>query len=176
MLLGAPHHDSLHCLYQTPREHANPLQFLVGEVRLFLVAGAFYVAHSRFLRDSVKLSFCHAEQAAGSCLREKSWDLIVHNLPLSRRARLGVSGSSVVVVISGLRPHGRCAPRYASPTGRLNTTKSFGRRSRRRLLISRDRGQGAVLRDFTEPELGDSPDGNDFATDYVARCGVILPA
>ena len=98
---GAPDRDSVHCLYLTPREHTNPLQFFVGEVRLFLVAGVFYVAHSRFLRDPVELLFWHAEQAGSSCLREISWDLIVHNLPLCRRVRLKVSVSSVLVVIKG---------------------------------------------------------------------------
>jgi len=93
--------DSVHCLYRTAREHANLLQFLVGEVRLFLVAGAFYVAHSRFLRDPVELRFWHAEQEGSSCLREVFWDLIVHYLPLRRRVRLNVSASSVVVVIKG---------------------------------------------------------------------------
>jgi len=37
---------SADCLHLTLREHANPLQFLVREVRLFLVAGAFYLPQS----------------------------------------------------------------------------------------------------------------------------------
>src|SRR5882762_7305714 len=109
---GAPDRDSVHCLYLTPREHTNPLQFFVGEVRLFLVAGVFYVAHSRFLRDPVELLFWHAEQAGSSGLREISWDLIVHNLPLCRRVRLKVSVSSVVVVIKGALSTGATRSRW----------------------------------------------------------------
>ncbi len=72
------------------REHANPLQFLVGEVRLFLVAGAFHVAQSRFLRDTAELRFRYAEQEGTSCLRDIFRDLIIHNLPLCRHHGQGV--------------------------------------------------------------------------------------
>ena len=41
---SAPDSDLVDCLHLTRREQANPLQFLVGEVRLLLVAGAFYMA------------------------------------------------------------------------------------------------------------------------------------
>jgi hypothetical protein len=65
-------------------EHANPLQFLVGEVRLFLVAGAFYVAQSRFLRNAPEFRFWYVEKEGSSCLRDIFWDLIVHDLTLCR--------------------------------------------------------------------------------------------
>jgi len=65
-------------------EHANPPQFLVGEVRLFLIASAFYVAKSRFLRDTAQLRFRYAEQEGNSCQRDIFRDLIAHNLPLCR--------------------------------------------------------------------------------------------
>jgi hypothetical protein len=46
---GAWDRRSVHCLYlMTPRKLANPLQFLVCEVRLFLVSGAFHLAQPRF--------------------------------------------------------------------------------------------------------------------------------
>jgi hypothetical protein len=73
--------DRLHLL---SGEHANPLQFLVGEVRLFLVADAFYVAQSRFLRDAPEFRFRYAEKEGSSCLRDIFRDLIVHHLPLFR--------------------------------------------------------------------------------------------
>ena len=91
LLAGCPGSSSVDCLYVTPRDLANPLQFLGGEVRLLLVAGAFFVPQPRFLRDAVELRFWHAEQQGSSCLRVVFWDLIVHNLPLPRRARLNVS-------------------------------------------------------------------------------------
>src|SRR5258708_29885090 len=81
----APESDLVDCPYLTRREQANPLQFLVGEVRLFLVAGALYVAQSRFLRDTAELRIWHAEQEGSSCLRDIFRDLIVHNIPLCRR-------------------------------------------------------------------------------------------
>ena len=43
------------------REHANPVQFLVSKVRLLLVAGPFYLAQSRFPRDTVELLFRYAK-------------------------------------------------------------------------------------------------------------------
>jgi len=79
--------DALHLV---PREHAYPLQFLVGEVRHFLVACAFEVAQSRFLRDTAELSLWYAEQEGSSCLRDIFWDLNVHNLSLCRHDGHGV--------------------------------------------------------------------------------------
>ncbi len=78
------------CLHLMRREHANPPQFLVGEIRLFLVARAFYVAQSRFLRDMAEIRFRDAEQEGSSCLRDKFRDLIVHNLPLCRHDGHGI--------------------------------------------------------------------------------------
>src|SRR5216684_883878 len=43
---SAPDNGLMDYLNLLRLEHANSLQFLVGEVRLFLVAGAFYVAQS----------------------------------------------------------------------------------------------------------------------------------
>src|SRR4029077_3037902 len=80
-----PDSDLVDCLHLTRREQANPLQFLVGEVRLFLVAGAFLMAQSRLLGDAAEHRFWHAEQEGSSCLRDIFRDLIVHNLPLCRR-------------------------------------------------------------------------------------------
>src|SRR4029077_7865678 len=73
--------DRLHLLR---REHTNPLQFLVGEVRLFLVSGALYVAQSRFLRNAPEFRFRYVEKEGSSCLRHIFRDLIVHDLPQCR--------------------------------------------------------------------------------------------
>ena len=81
------------------REHANPLQFLVGEVRLLLVAGAFQVAKSRFLRDTPELRFRHAEQERRSCLRDIFRNLIVHNLSLCRHMVMAPSSTDRIIVL-----------------------------------------------------------------------------
>jgi hypothetical protein len=86
------------CLHLRRGEQANLLQFLVGEVRLFLIAGPLYLAQSRFLRDTAELRFWHAEQEGSPCLRDVFRDLIVHNPPLTVMDRstdswTGVSGT-----------------------------------------------------------------------------------
>jgi hypothetical protein len=86
------------CFHLTRREQANPVQFLVGEVRLFLVAGALYVAQSRFLRDTAELRFWYAEQEGSSCLRDIFRDLIVHTFPLCCRDSRDASKARVIVL------------------------------------------------------------------------------
>ncbi len=87
---SAPDNDLVHYLHLVRREHANPLQFLVGEVPLFLVAGSFYLPQSRFLRDTAELRFRYAEHEGSSCLRDIFRNLIVHNLPLCLHVGHGV--------------------------------------------------------------------------------------
>jgi len=79
------------------RKHANPLQFLVGEVGLFLVAGAFHMAQSRFLRNAPEFCFRHAEQEGSSCLRNILRDLIVHDVLLWRDDEHGSFFDSPIV-------------------------------------------------------------------------------
>ncbi len=91
---SAPVSDLVDCLHLVRREHANSLQFLAGEVGLFLVAGAFHMAQSRFVRNAPEFPFRYAEQEGSSCLRDIFKNLIVHNLPLCRHDGHGVSFQS----------------------------------------------------------------------------------
>jgi hypothetical protein len=62
------------------RKHTNGLQFLVGVVRLFLAAEAFYVAQSRFLRNAKQLRFRHAKNERCPRLGDILRYLVAHSL------------------------------------------------------------------------------------------------
>ena len=81
---NAPLRNLAHGLHPLSRNCANPPQFLIGKVGLFLVAGTFYVAQSQFVRDALEFRLRHAEQEGSSCPRNKFRHLIIHGLPLYR--------------------------------------------------------------------------------------------
>ena len=78
--------DLADCLHSVRREHANPRQFLVREIGLFLSAGALYLTKSRFLRHAAELCFRYPEQQRNSFLRDIFRYLATHNfLPMIAR-------------------------------------------------------------------------------------------
>src|SRR2546427_11609510 len=99
MFQSAPVTDLVYCLHPVRSEHANPLHFLVGEVCLFFLAGAFYVAQSQFLRDTAELSFRYAEQERNSCLRDVFRDLIVHDLPHAATTTMESTSTTSIIVL-----------------------------------------------------------------------------
>jgi hypothetical protein len=99
-LQNGPVGSSMAHLQLVPREHANPPQFLICEVRLYFVSGAFQASHSRFFRNVPELGFWDPEQIASSRLRHKFRDFrSIHSLSLCVAMALASVSTTIRIVL-----------------------------------------------------------------------------